>query len=112
MFTNLQMAKGNFLSRARGAWQVGRLLLRSASQIDRHQCIIRQGMTAGTELSFPVDVQKEELMGLGEREQVLKNSLSVLMDRFADQDGLEGRKQRHFQKFVFSARIGARDVVF
>jgi hypothetical protein len=46
------MAKGNFLSKARGARQVERLLLRSASHIDRHQCIIRQGVTAGTELSL------------------------------------------------------------
>jgi len=35
------MAKGNFLSRARGARQVERLLFRSACHIDRHQCIIR-----------------------------------------------------------------------
>jgi hypothetical protein len=35
------MAKGNFLSRARGARQVERLLLRSASHFDRYQWIIR-----------------------------------------------------------------------
>jgi hypothetical protein len=44
---------------------------------------------------------------------MLKDSLRVLVGRFADQDGLEPRKQRHFQKFVIpSARIGARDFVF
>jgi hypothetical protein len=36
--------------------------------------------------SSPIDVQKEELMGHGEREQMLKDSLRVLMGRFADQD--------------------------
>jgi hypothetical protein len=47
VFTNLQMAKGNFLFKnARGA----RLLVRNASHIDRHQCINRQGMTAGAEI--------------------------------------------------------------
>jgi hypothetical protein len=39
-----------------------------------------------TELSFPIDVQKEGLMGHGEREQMLKGSLRVFMGRFADQD--------------------------
>jgi hypothetical protein len=43
-------------------------------------------MRAGIELSFPIDVQKEGLMGHGEREQMLKGSLRVLMGRFADQD--------------------------
>jgi hypothetical protein len=58
--------------------------------------IIRQGMTAGTELSFPIDVQKEELMGHGEREQMLKDSLRVFMGRFADQD--DGHEWTHHRE--------------
>jgi hypothetical protein len=47
-------------------------------------------LTAGTELSFPIEVQKEELMGHGERNQILKDSLRVLMGRFGDQDSGRG----------------------
>jgi hypothetical protein len=44
------------------------------------------GMRAGIELSFPIDVQKEGLMGHGEREQMLKGSLRVFMGGFTDPD--------------------------
>jgi hypothetical protein len=35
---------------------------------------------------------------LGELEQILKDSLRVFMERFADQDGLEGSKTTAFSK--------------
>ena len=37
--------------------------------------------------SCPVDVSEVNAMRLGEREQMLKDSLRVFMGRFADQDG-------------------------
>lgn len=49
VFTNLRWPKVTFYQE-RATRQVERLLLRSADHIGRHQCIIRQGMTAGTEL--------------------------------------------------------------
>ena len=45
------------------------------------------GNTAGTELFCPVDVSEVNAMRLGEREQMLKDSLRVFMDRFGDRDG-------------------------
>ena len=63
------------------------------------------------------------MLGHGGQEQMLKDSLRVFMGGFADQNGLKGRKQWHFENSssrvpvneagaVFSARIGARDLVF
>jgi hypothetical protein len=50
-------------------------------------------MTAGAELSCPVEVLEVNAMRLSEREQMLKDSLRVFMGRLGDQDGLDERKQ-------------------
>ena len=87
VFTNPERPKVTCHHELSGPGRLGSFHCEVATHIGRHQCIIRQGMAVGESFSCPAAVS-EVIVGAAWRGgQILKNSLRVLMDRFADQNG-------------------------